>query len=161
MNEKLPKADVIILLNGLTDRVPFAAELYQLGCSGNVVLSGDDKNMTQQALSLGIPGSALLLEDQSKTTFENAKYSLKIVQDKGYKLAIVVTSAYHTRRAGIIFAQISKGIHLTICAVPYSHDLQMLLWGFLNLIFEPLVNCILDQANMCVVRSNNIVLDFT
>ena len=125
VNEKPQKADVIIVLNGSDDRVPYAAELYQLGYAGKVLLSGDDSYMTQQALASGIPQSALLLENQSKTTFENARYSLKIVQDQGYKSAIVVTSAYHTRRAGIIFDQFFKGIRLTICAVPYPYDLSM------------------------------------
>jgi uncharacterized SAM-binding protein YcdF (DUF218 family) len=76
--------------------------------------------MMQQALSQGIPESSILLEDRSLSTFENAKYSLKIVEDQGYKSAIVVTSPYHTRRASIIFAQFFKEIHLIICPVPYD-----------------------------------------
>lgn len=120
VNEAPQKADVIIVLNGSSDRVPYAAMLYKSGYGEKVLLSGDNRYMTQQALSLGIPQSALLLEDQSQTTFENAQYSLKIVQDQGYTSAIVVTDWYHTRRANIIFAHFFKGIHLTICPVPYN-----------------------------------------
>ena len=120
VNEAPQKADVIIVLNGSSDRVPYAAMLYKSGYVEKVLLSGDDRYMTQQALSLGIPQSALLLEDQSQTTFENAQFSLKIVQDQGYKSAIVVTDWYHTHRANIIFAHFFKGIHLTICPVPYN-----------------------------------------
>ena len=76
--------------------------------------------MTQQALSDGIPESAIILEARSQTTFKNAQFSIKLVNDQGYKSVIVVTSQYHTRRASIIFAHFFKGIHLTVCAVPYD-----------------------------------------
>ena len=65
------------------------------------------------------PESAILVENKSKTTFETAEYSLKIVQNQGYKSVIVVTSQYHKRRASIIFTHFFKGINLTICPVPY------------------------------------------
>ena len=85
-----------------------------------VLLSGSGRYMMRQALSQGIPESSILLEDRSLSTFENAKYSLKIMQDQGNKSAIIVTSPYHTRRASIIFAQFFKEIQLTICPVPYD-----------------------------------------
>ena len=119
VNEVPQKSDVIIVLGGdAANRVGYGAKLYQSGYADKVLLSG--KDMNQQALSLGISESAILLEDQSMTTFENAQYSLKIVQDQGYKSAIVVTSPYHTRRASIIFTQFFKEIDLTICPVPYD-----------------------------------------
>jgi uncharacterized SAM-binding protein YcdF (DUF218 family) len=128
VNEAPQKADVIIVLNGSYDRVPYAATLYKSGYADKVLLSGDTRYMTQQALSLGIPQSALLLENQSQTTFENAEYSLKIVQDQGYKSAIVVTDWYHTRRASIIFAHFFKGINLTFCPVPCNPAITQSWW---------------------------------
>jgi uncharacterized SAM-binding protein YcdF (DUF218 family) len=133
VNEAPQKADVIIVLNGASDRVPYAATLYKAGYAEKVLLSGDNRYMTQQALSLGIPESALLLEDQSETTFENGQYSLKIVQNQGYKSAIVVTDWYHTRRASIIFAHFFKGIHLTICPVPYNPTITQNWWENSNI----------------------------
>ena len=119
VNEVPQKSDIIIVLGGsLRDRVAYGAKLYQSGYADKVLLCGG--YMKQQALSLGIPESSILVEDQSMTTFENAKYSLKIVQAQGYKSAAVVTHPYHTRRAGIIFAQFFKGIDLTICPIPYD-----------------------------------------
>ena len=84
--------------------------------------------MTQQALSQGIPKNALLFEDQSQSTFENAKYTLKMVQNQGYTTVIVVTSSYHTRRTSIIFTHFFKGIHLTICSVPYHPTMAQSWW---------------------------------
>jgi uncharacterized SAM-binding protein YcdF (DUF218 family) len=78
------KSDVIIVLAGddTGRRVAFASKLYHLGYADRVLLSGYEKYMAQQALSQRIPESAILLENQSKTTFENAKYSLKTMEDK-------------------------------------------------------------------------------
>ena len=124
VDEVPQKSDVIIVLGGdAANRVAYGAKLYQSGYADKVLLSGHERAMIQQALSLGIPESAILMEDRSLTTFLNAKYSLKIVQQQGYKSAIVVTSQYHTLRTSIIFAQCFKGIDLTICPVPY--DLAM------------------------------------
>jgi uncharacterized SAM-binding protein YcdF (DUF218 family) len=120
VKEEPQKADVIIVLGGSLDRVPYAAKLYKLSFAPKVLLSGSGRYMMRQALSQGIPESSILLENRSLSTFENAKYSLKIMQDQGYKSAIIVTSPYHTRRVSIIFAQFFKEIHLTICPVPYD-----------------------------------------
>jgi uncharacterized SAM-binding protein YcdF (DUF218 family) len=121
INEMPQKSDVIIILAGdYGERVAYGGKLYLSGYADKVLLSGNDSGMKQQALSQGIPESAILLEDQSRTTFENAKYSFKIVQAQGFKSVIVVTSPYHTRRASIIFTQFFRGIFLTICPVPYN-----------------------------------------
>jgi len=121
VNEVPQKSDVIIVLAGDSgDRLSYGAKLYQSGYADKVILSGFGSDIIQQAVALGIPESSILLEDQARTTFENAKYSFKIMLDKVYKSAIIVTSPYHTRRSSIIFHQRFKGIDLTICAVPYD-----------------------------------------
>ena len=74
--------------------------------------------LSQRAVSLGVSPDHILVEDKSDSTFTNAKYSLKIVQDRGFMSALIVTSNYHTRRSSIIFHQVFRGIDLTICAVP-------------------------------------------
>ena len=128
VNEEPQKADVIIVLSGGSERLPYGARLYQSGYADKVLISGESARIPRLPSSMGIPESSLLLEGQSTTTFENAKYSLKIVQAHGYKSAIVVTSPYHTRRASIIFAQVFKGIKLTICPVPYDPAMTSNWW---------------------------------
>jgi len=118
-NETPQKSDVIIVLAGDSGtRIVHGCKLYQAGYAEKILLSGDNSGyMTKKALSLGITESSILPERQSNTTFGNAKHSLKIVQDQRYKSAIVVTTAYHTHRASMIFSQFFKGIDLTFCAV--------------------------------------------
>jgi uncharacterized SAM-binding protein YcdF (DUF218 family) len=124
VDQQPEKADVIIVLGGGYDRVPYGVKLYQSGYAEKVLLSGgntlNNRIMKQKALSLGVPESAILQEDQSRTTFENAKYSLKIVQALGFKSAIVVTSSYHTRRSSIIYVIIS--------AAPYDPAMTHRWW---------------------------------
>jgi len=79
---------------------------------------------------LGIPESSILLEDKARTTFLNAKYSLKIVRDHKYKSAILVTSPYHTFRSKLIFSQFFRGIDLTICPVPYDPAMTKNWWEY-------------------------------
>jgi uncharacterized SAM-binding protein YcdF (DUF218 family) len=99
------KADAIIVLSGGTERVPYGAELYHSGYADTVILSGSGRYMTQMALDAGIPESAIIRENRSGTTFDNARYSLMVVQEQGYQSILVVTSPYHTHRAGKIFRE--------------------------------------------------------
>jgi uncharacterized SAM-binding protein YcdF (DUF218 family) len=134
ISEEPQKVDVIIVLSGGLDRIPYGVKLYQSGYANKILLSGGNKyanrNMKQLTLSLGVPESSILQEDQSRTTYENAKYSLKIVQAQGYKSVIVVTDPYHTRRSSIIFNQVfkGKGIDVTMCSVPYNPAMTYEWW---------------------------------
>lgn len=121
VNEIPKPSDVIIVLSGDTGRVEYGVRLYQMGNAKKLLLSGSgSRSMKRQAMSLGVTEDHILVENKSHSTFENAQNSLKIVQSQGYKSAILVTSAYHTKRASIIFAQFFQGVELTICAVPYD-----------------------------------------
>ena len=51
----------------------------------------------------GVPHKSIITEEASRNTFENAEFSLKICEEKGYKRVILVTSAYHMPRAVLLF----------------------------------------------------------
>jgi uncharacterized SAM-binding protein YcdF (DUF218 family) len=120
VNEEPKPADVIIILSSGTDRVEEGVTLYKLGYANKILFSGDgSQGMESQAESLGVPESRIVMEDKSRSTFENAKYSATIMQTQRFNSAIVVTSPYQTRRASIIFANFSKGWNWTICSVPF------------------------------------------
>jgi uncharacterized SAM-binding protein YcdF (DUF218 family) len=50
-------------------------------------------------MAKGVPASAIELECNSKTTRENAEFSIALLRKRGAKSAIIVTSWYHSRRA--------------------------------------------------------------
>ena len=76
--------------------------------------------MERLALSLGVPKDNILLEEESLSTYENAKYTLEIMRTKKFKSAILVTSPHHTKRASMIFGRFFVGIDLATCSVPYD-----------------------------------------
>lgn len=87
-----------------------AAQLYKQGPRCPVVLSGGRfdaaaPEITLAALMrdfmvhLGVDQSDILLEDRSRNTFENAKFSAEILHHRGICRAAVVTDAMHLRRA--------------------------------------------------------------
>ncbi|BDA79910.1 hypothetical protein LPTSP3_g28400 [Leptospira kobayashii] len=56
-------------------------------------------------LDLGVPKEDILLERESKNTYENAVESAKILNAHGFKDIILVTSAFHFRRAAGCFTK--------------------------------------------------------
>jgi uncharacterized SAM-binding protein YcdF (DUF218 family) len=50
-------------------------------------------------VDLGVPEAKVIIEEKSSNTYENAKYSKEICEKMGYRHPILVTSAYHMRRA--------------------------------------------------------------
>ena len=126
----LPIVDAIVVLGGgirrddyginlqaAADRVWFGARLFHAGRAPLVVLSGGGAEELGQAApeapsmaafikDLGVPESALLLEDGSRTTRENAIHTQPLLQARGIKRILLVTSAQHMPRALATFRQL-------------------------------------------------------
>ncbi|MBP2114406.1 YdcF family protein [Paenibacillus silagei] len=121
LTEGTKQADVIIILSGGGGRVEQGVKLYKEGYAPQLLLSnskettGPAGDMRETALSLGIPESAILTEDAAESTYQNAQLTLPIMQEKGFKSAIVVSSDFHMRRVEFIFDHVYKksGIELT------------------------------------------------
>lgn len=141
--DALRAADAIVVIGGdhKPDRVRRAVELYRQGYAPVVIISagtqvaeGDEflpeaEVMRRQAIALEMPESALLIEDQSQSTFQNAYYTAELLQARGYDSILLVTSTYHSRRAGHIFEEVF-GSTLSISVQPSSADPCALCWWF-------------------------------
>ena len=128
--ENLPAADVIVVFGGVmdssgpghpypdlgsaADRVWHAARLYHAGKSSRVMLSGgrfdwmiegatEAESMQHFLRDLGVPNSAIVLENQSLSTRENALNCAKLMHELGLKRALLVTSSLHMHRAEAAF----------------------------------------------------------
>jgi uncharacterized SAM-binding protein YcdF (DUF218 family) len=97
-------------LNEAAERITATASLARQYPAAKILLSGGDifrtrgreseAHMTGALLeSLGIPASRLILEDQSRTTAENAAYSRPLAAPKPGERWLLVTSAWHMPRA--------------------------------------------------------------
>jgi len=129
VDEQPELADVIIVLGGGKERIGEGVRFYRQGYAPKIILSGDASHwMENQALSSGVPATDIIPERKSRTTFENAIYSVQIMEDQDFRSAIVVTSAYHTRRSRIIFSRFLKDSELTVCAAPYDSSIASSWW---------------------------------
>ena len=52
---------------------------------------------------LGVPPGKILIEDRSRDTGENARYVAELCTRNGFRHPLLVTSAYHMKRALLIF----------------------------------------------------------
>ncbi|MET0746424.1 MAG: YdcF family protein [Microvirga sp.] len=66
---------------------------------------------------VGIDSRRILTEDESRTTFENALFSRKLVEPRPGERWLLVTSAWHMPRAVGVFRKV--GFEVTPCPVDY------------------------------------------
>lgn len=135
-------ADAIIAISGgdTSARTAEAIQLYEAGWAPSLIFSGAaaDKTgpsnaevMREQALESGVPASAISIEDLSATTAENAQNTSSLVSAMGLKRVILVTSAYHQRRASIEFSK-WLGSDVVIVNHPVTNDDQWSSWWWLT-----------------------------
>jgi len=126
--ESLPEADAIVLLGGSmgietnvnsyaematsADRVWQAARLFKAGKASKIIATGDYAKDTTLPLlkEFGVGEEAVSFVD-ARTTEEEAKGLEKL----GYKKILLVTSAWHMKRARLMFKKYAPGIEV-ICA---------------------------------------------
>ena len=135
------KADVIIAVSGgdTAARTQTAINLYQNGWAPKLIFSGaaadtsgpsNAEVMRRQAIDQGVPESAVLIEETSQNTKENAIETKGIIQDKHLKSAIVVTSGYHMKRTILEFQ--SQAAEVEFRAYPTSGDSAWGVWWWLS-----------------------------
>src|SRR5262245_13302514 len=101
--ESFPRqADVLVVLGGgANERASRAAALFKEGATQKIIVSGlgDTEQNRDVLVSEGVPLSAIELETKSKSTKENAEFSVPLLRGLGARRVIIVTSWYHSRRA--------------------------------------------------------------
>ena len=122
--DRTQPADVIVVLGSkvypggrpgpaLTRRTRHAAALFRQGFAAHVICSGGlGPNPPTEAAAacglaetLGVPAAALIREEQSHSTEENALYTAALMRARGWRTAILVTDGFHLYRAAMLFAQ--------------------------------------------------------
>jgi Uncharacterized conserved protein len=141
-DESCKEVDAIVVISGGdTDaRVKGGVDLYKKGVSKNLILSGAaaDKSgpsnaavMKDNAISLGVPEEAILIDEFSENTAENAQKARSIMEEEDIDSIVLVTSPYHQRRAYLEF-QKELGIDVRIYNYPTPDDSSnSLAWWFM------------------------------
>lgn len=143
--ESVPKADAIVILGGgmganpkvspyaemycAADRVWHAARLWKAGKAPFVMSSGNNElNATKPLLlDFGLPESAIRIENESRNTEENAKFVARVLsttQTSNVKPRILlVTSAWHMRRAKLMFEKYAPELEIIPAACDHEATL--------------------------------------
>jgi uncharacterized SAM-binding protein YcdF (DUF218 family) len=107
-------AEVIIVLGGggTHERPIRAADLYKEHAAPRVLISGAGDGGINRHILLkdGVPAADVEIEGKSRTTRQNAEFSIAILRAEGVHSAIIVTSWYHSRRALRTFEHYGPGI---------------------------------------------------
>jgi uncharacterized SAM-binding protein YcdF (DUF218 family) len=129
-NDPLRHADAIVVLAGsYPDRIIEAVTLYREGWAPRLILCREPPNAGFRKLrslgvsvpqvfelnrsvaeQMGVPPQAIAVVDRPTTsTYGEAQVVLAEALQRGYRSLVVVTSKYHTARAGRIFRHLAGG----------------------------------------------------
>lgn len=158
--ESMPAADAIVILGGgigrptgnnsypelfvSSDRVWHAARLWTAGKAPIVVASGSSERIATVPFlrDLGVPEEVIAVDDVSRNTEENAKYTEALLRDRldlkdgdAKPKILLVTSAWHMRRALLMFSRYAPNLDV----IPAPTDYEMVaylrpgisIWNFL------------------------------
>jgi uncharacterized SAM-binding protein YcdF (DUF218 family) len=125
VNEAPKKTDVIILLSGDVGRMEKAIELMNEGYADRIIVTRTDGHgygeiRLSSLIRSGVSESAIIPEYQATSTYTNAVYSKSLMEQYGFKSALVVSSNYHMRRVSYTFNKVynHSGIDLTYVDAP-------------------------------------------
>lgn len=107
--------------------------------------------MTELLTLMGVPPEAILLEDRSRNTYENAIETKKLLAAEGLTEIILVTSAMHMPRAQAIFAK--QG--MTVTPAPTDFEVTAADWAYLTTpaVEVQLFNLLPQADNLALVSS--------
>ena len=128
IEDPLANADVIVAISGDNGpRTEMAVSLWKQKRAPLILFSGGSLDpasvssaelMKREAVRLGVPADAILVEPLASSTEENADFSAALLTKRGLRTAILVTSPYHQRRAAILFSQAFTPLGLTFVNHP-------------------------------------------
>jgi uncharacterized SAM-binding protein YcdF (DUF218 family) len=158
VRDVLEPTDLIVVLGGDIngERVNEAVALYKQGYAKKMLMSGGElawkltsaDQMKKQAAAMGVDPRAILLEDKSRSTIENAEFSLPIIKKNKVNSFILVTSLNHSRRANRAFKKVYSKEGIKVISWPARksrfllpkwwtrhEDTQLVMWEYGSLVY--------------------------
>lgn len=100
--------------NGAVERILAGVTFIRKGIGDRLIISGGSGNLFDQrvsearllkdfAMQLGLTAEQILIEATSRNTYENALHSARLLRAHHYQRALLITSAFHVRRAAAAF----------------------------------------------------------
>jgi len=132
-------------INGAGDRLIYAARLYREGKAQKLLLSGGGiewytptSEMAELLELLGVPEEAMILEDRSQNTLQNAQFTKTILAQMGVERILLVTSAMHMPRSVRVFER--QGLEV----IPAPTDYTVTQIGWQTMTRPSLMNLVLN-----------------
>jgi uncharacterized SAM-binding protein YcdF (DUF218 family) len=143
--DALERADAIVVLGGAPlDRAPLGAQLLREGWAPVIVFTGGVKDeklslygIDRSEAALGLDAARLdsalaarvILLETGTSTQEEAEAVLAQAIERHWSRVIVVTTEFHTRRAGRVFRKVLRPVGVTVVmrAAP-GHDYEAARW---------------------------------
>lgn len=112
----------------LRRRIEHGVSVFFERAAGHIIVSGgvvgpppaEAHVMRALAMALGVADERIVVEDSSRNTFENAVYAGRIIRERDWQRVVLVTDAFHLRRATFIFGRL--GLAVEGCGVPRAPD---------------------------------------
>jgi uncharacterized SAM-binding protein YcdF (DUF218 family) len=119
------KADIIVVLagDGFGRRILKAGELIKEGYAQQALISGPNGNYGNYECDLAIPFAVkagypesyfLHFEHRARSTWEEVQAVTEKLHQMGVKRVMLVTSNYHTRRAGLLFHRAAPDLDISV-----------------------------------------------
>jgi len=91
----------------MRERLDVALELYREGMAGQMIVSGgvgqgeksEAEVMKDYLVRKGVPAERIHLEDQARNTWENLRFSQRIMEEQAWDTTIIVTHGFHAHRS--------------------------------------------------------------
>lgn len=117
---------------GQQERLRQAVDLFKEGYSDHLVLSSgfvygfkEAESMRALAIDQGIPADRIELEPRARNTSENVAFVKEILDRRGWKSILLVSSPYHMRRAHLVWKKSAPEISVVPTPPPnaqfYEH----------------------------------------
>ncbi|MFQ5736485.1 MAG: YdcF family protein [Thermodesulfobacteriota bacterium] len=104
------RADAVVVLTGGRNRAQEGLRLLREGRAGVLVLSGVHRDAGIGSIFMNkiddSERARTILDKVSRSTYENAVQTRRLVLERGWGSIILLTSAYHMKRADFIFRKV-------------------------------------------------------
>lgn len=138
VSSPLEKSDMMVVLaggvgesgkvgQGYEERVQYAVELYKKGYAPRMIFSSgfqyavkEAEIMKALAVSLGVPASAIILEENANSTYQSFDLSRKILLANKAKSAIMISSPYNMLRLSLVARKANSPMYFVYAPIPRS-----------------------------------------
>jgi len=144
VRDEWPRADVIVVLSGASEyveRTRYAAELWRRGVAPKIVLTNDNlrggwnseqqrnpyfiEREAEELRRAGVPGAQIeALPEPVASTYDEAVRLRAYASEQGIGSVLVVTSAYHSRRALWTMRRVFGGTSVRVGVAPVATGAQ-------------------------------------